>query len=240
MTNLALWKQVEKTNPAHTKKVEFGRKFTAIDAHSQIMAATEAFGPCGIGWGVSDSKYTLIVVDANDPHYNLISYTALLWFKHGGETGSLDISADIELFEYSNKQSKWNRVEDTHKKVKTDALTKGLSWLGFNADVFMGKFDDNKYVREVAQEFSEPRTQTRPAPLMSSITPVEPAQSQSYREAQAAELRKLRMAITAKAKEINLVGEDFKSWLLGTHKTTWEQMTTGKAELVLADLAAIA
>ena len=25
-------------------------------------------------------------------------------------------------------------------------LTKGLSKLGFNADVFMGRFDDNKYV----------------------------------------------------------------------------------------------
>ena len=36
--------------------------------------------------------------------------------------------------------------DDCIKKVQTDALTKGLSKLGFNADVFMGRFDDNKYV----------------------------------------------------------------------------------------------
>ena len=40
------------------------------------------------------------------------------------------------------------------KKVATDALTKGLSKLGFNADVFMGKFDDNKYVNSLTSQSS--------------------------------------------------------------------------------------
>ncbi len=31
------------------------------------------------------------------------------------------------------------------KKVRTDALTKGLSELGFNADVFKGLFDNHEY-----------------------------------------------------------------------------------------------
>ena len=43
------------------------------------------------------------------------------------------------------------------KKCSTDALTKGLSALGFNADVFLGKFDDNKYVAKMTQEFSAPK-----------------------------------------------------------------------------------
>jgi hypothetical protein len=33
-------------------------------------------------------------------------------------------------------------------------MTKGLSKLGFNADVFMGLFDDNKYVSSLRKEFS--------------------------------------------------------------------------------------
>lgn len=224
MSNLALWKQVEKTNPAHTKKVEFGRKFTAIDAHSQIMAATEAFGPCGIGWGVSDSKYTLIVVDANDPHYNLISYTALLWFKQGGETGSFDISADIELFEYSNKHSKWSRVEDTHKKVKTDALTKGLSWLGFNADVFLGKFDNNKYVRDVAQEFSEPRPQAKPEPQQPpKREPVESEQS-DFEKA----LERLKSA----AKNVGMDPQNLADYLKKYYNITWKGLNESTANKV--------
>ena len=50
---MRLWRKFESTDPAHTKKVEFGRKFTAIDAHWQIMRVTEVLGPVGHGWGYS-------------------------------------------------------------------------------------------------------------------------------------------------------------------------------------------
>jgi len=43
---------------------------------------------------------------------------------------------------------------DFAKKIETDALTKALSKLGFNADVFMGRFDDTKYVLEMKKEFA--------------------------------------------------------------------------------------
>jgi hypothetical protein len=45
--------------------------------------------------------------------------------------------------------------DECFKKVTTDALTKGLSKLGFNADVFMGQYDDNKYVAQMKKEFSK-------------------------------------------------------------------------------------
>jgi len=38
--------------------------------------------------------------------------------------------------------------------VATDELSKGLSKLGFNSDVFEGLFDDNKYVQQMMKEFS--------------------------------------------------------------------------------------
>ena len=46
--------------------------------------------------------------------------------------------------------------DDFAKKVETDTLTKALSKLGFNADIFLGKFDDTKYVEQMKQEFKEP------------------------------------------------------------------------------------
>ena len=49
--NLRIWNAVSKTNPAHTKKVNQRGGFTAIGAQYQILAATEQFGPIGIGWG---------------------------------------------------------------------------------------------------------------------------------------------------------------------------------------------
>ena len=38
------------------------------------------------------------------------------------------------------------------KKSLTDALTKAASWLGFSADIHLGKFDDVRYVQERAAE----------------------------------------------------------------------------------------
>ena len=40
----------------------------------------------------------------------------------------------------------WKIDDEYAKKSATDALTKGLSMIGFNSDIFLGKYDDNKYV----------------------------------------------------------------------------------------------
>ena len=38
----------------------------------------------------------------------------------------------------------------------TDALTKAFSHLGVSADVFLGLFDNNKYVQEMKAKFEAP------------------------------------------------------------------------------------
>ena len=49
------------------------------------------------------------------------------------------------------------KIDDNFaKKLETDTLTKAISKLGFNADIFMGKFDDTKYLAEIKKEFAEP------------------------------------------------------------------------------------
>ena len=48
---MKLWKAVCTTDPDATKRVNQRGGFTAIDAYSQIMAATKQFGPVGKGWG---------------------------------------------------------------------------------------------------------------------------------------------------------------------------------------------
>jgi hypothetical protein len=60
------------------------------------------------------------------------------------------------------------KIDDNFaKKLETDALTKAISKLGFNADIFMGKFDDQRYLDEVNKEFGNtpqaPQQKTLPA-----------------------------------------------------------------------------
>lgn len=139
--NMQLWDSVAKTDPKHTKKVEFGRKFTAIDAHYQVREATRAFGPIGQGWGVINGEP---IFTPND----VIIIPVTLWHGSREQTfGPYFGSAELV-----NKKS--GRVDvDAPKKAATDGMTKGLSHLGFSADVFLGLFDDNKYVAETAAEF---------------------------------------------------------------------------------------
>ena len=149
---LTLWEKVETTDPEFTTKVNQRGGFTAIGAMYQIKNATEVFGPFGKtkggGWGVKDEKYTPILNDT------LIVYTATFYYDYF-EVSDNDKGTGEQLVKFAGefpisssiKTMMGNRIDDDCiKKVQTDALTKGLSKLGFNADVFMGRFDDNKYV----------------------------------------------------------------------------------------------
>ncbi len=136
--NLALWKAVEKTDPAHTKHVNQRGGFTAISAQYQVLSATKQFGPIGYGWGYTTGSP--IICDT------LIMVPVTLW--HGSRDNSFGPMLGCEEW----KDSKGRIDSDAPKKAVTDGLTKLLSQLGFNADVFLGKFDDNKYVEQRRRE----------------------------------------------------------------------------------------
>ena len=142
--NLQLWESVENTDPQFTKTVNQRGGFTAIGAQYQVKRATETFGAFGYGWGVKDER----IEKWED--CGLAVYQATLWYKYWetAEDHCIPIHSSIKY------QSNGRVDDDFMKKVATDALTKGLSKLGFNADVFMGKFDDNKYVNQMKKKFS--------------------------------------------------------------------------------------
>ena len=142
MNNTELWDSVEKTDPRFTKKVNQRGGFTAIGAQYQVRKATETFGPFGVGWGVKEESFKRY------EDTGLVLYQGTLWYKYGEDNGEVPIHSSIKYHANS-------RVDDDFaKKVATDAMTKGLSKLGFNADVFMGLFDDNKYVSALKKEFT--------------------------------------------------------------------------------------
>lgn len=146
--NLRIWNAVSKTNPAHTKKVNQRGGFTSISASYQILAATEQFGPIGIGWGY---ETLLPIIDQG-----LIIVCVTIW--HGSRENTFGpIPGCSDLLDHKGKVD-----SDAPKKAMTDGITKGLSQLGFNADVFLGKFDDNKYVAQMTREFAEEKSNVAP------------------------------------------------------------------------------
>lgn len=141
MSNLELWNKVSKSDPKYLKKISFGqRSFTAIDPQYQVRCITEAFGPVGQGWGWT-----------NETRFINLS------------NGDMAVVADVSIWtvdKYDNlfgpftgcrkffDAAKGRLNEDAPKMAITDGLTKAISHLGFNADVFLGEMDGNKYAAD--------------------------------------------------------------------------------------------
>ncbi len=144
-----LWNQVCKTNPAFTKRVKQRGGFTAICAQSQIMEATQQWGPYGSSWGLRDVKMDFETLREN----NTCLYAAVFYYPGG----SFDVNNAIQYLSS-------DRIDDDFaKKVETDTLTKALSRLGFNADVFLGLFDDQRYINARINEVAEAAMQKNAA-----------------------------------------------------------------------------
>ncbi len=135
--NLSLWESVSKTDPAFTKRCDQKGGFTSINPYYQIKEATNLWGPYGSAWGLKS-----INIQLHDG-YGFALLEAIFFCP------------DTEFF-INNAidvvSSKGRKDPDFMKKLETDTITKALSRLGFNADVFLAQFDDLDYVAERTAE----------------------------------------------------------------------------------------
>jgi len=153
VSNLDLWDSVSKTNPKFTKEGQKGAfKFTAISPIYQFKNATEAFGVQGIGWGVVIGSE--VFEESEYGTTKILSYDATMFFNFDGVRGEIPIHASEKSCYQTQGANGYMKIDDeARKKVVTNAKTKGLSELGFNADIFMGEFDNPDYVKAVGNEF---------------------------------------------------------------------------------------
>ncbi len=137
--NMSLWNAVCTSDPDHIKEVNFGRKFKSINAHSQIMNATKMWGPMGDKWRVEFEEFK------NPLEAVLVLIVSVIYTGVDGKEKTIKQFGSCSWFMGKKPDT------DAPKKALTDGLTKCLSQLGFNADVFLGQMDDSKYVNEVTE-----------------------------------------------------------------------------------------
>lgn len=160
MSNLAIWAAVEKTDPKYTKGFSRGGGFkgTATNATYLARKATETFGPCGTGWGITvlnEEVFTgapHIVGEQVVAHDMIHKVHARLWYVLDGKRGEVEQFGQTQ-FVGKNKNGFYTD-EEAPKKSLTDAMSKCLSLLGFSADIHLGLYDDNKYVAKLWEEFA--------------------------------------------------------------------------------------
>ena len=140
MSNMKHWDALSKSDPKYLKKVSFGpRSFTAIDPQYQVRSMTERFGPVGEGWGwTADTE----VIQLSNGDAAVMSHVTVWHSTPGNHFGPF--TGCRKFFD-----SKSGRLaEDAPKMSITDGLTKALSHIGCNADVFLGEMDGNKYAAD--------------------------------------------------------------------------------------------
>lgn len=159
--NLDLWKAVEKTPTAHTKAIT-GKPYsgTSPKPYYLVQKATEMFGPCGIGWGYSIHER----VEDGAPGEKLHIAHVKLWYEWNGKRGEVEHVGQT-MFSGVRSNGKPYTDEDAPKKSVTDALVKALSMIGFAGDIFMGRYDDSKYVNELRDEERAPPVATPSKPI---------------------------------------------------------------------------
>ena len=150
--NLKIWESVQETDPKFTKKVTFGANFTSINATYQIKNATRVFGMYGDKWGIKSIDYQFI--DLVDGQIMILA-KAIFQYQMGEEEKSFPISSTIMMQEYSKKWKSLQVDDEWAKKIETDITTKALSKLGFNSDIFMGMYDDNKYLNSINEKYKD-------------------------------------------------------------------------------------
>lgn len=145
--NIAFWESVERTDPNMTKNVTVsGQQRTTVDAQHKKKIITCAFGMYGMGWGVlSDSE--LFERQSYQNETVILHYRAIAFYIVDCKQYTFPIAASIKESYVTKNGNGYLKIDDEAvKKVRTDALTKGFTDLGFCADIHMGKFDDDNYI----------------------------------------------------------------------------------------------
>ncbi len=163
--NLSIWMQVDRTDSRFTKPVSFGRKFTSIDPTYQLKTATALWGPYGDRWKMDNLSWRII-----EPSFNEVQLEAYRdQMSNAASTKDQDkilrkmnptLVLQAELIYPGGRfpvmvDMPFEQNDDCFKKLLTEARSKALSSLGFNADVFLGQFDDNRYVAQSREHFAQ-------------------------------------------------------------------------------------
>lgn len=147
--NLAIWERFADIDPKFTKPIS-GRDYGGTSPNPQyvIRCLTELFGPVGKGFGWSVLAEDFKELGGTYLHWCRIKF----WWKdeegvHGVEEYGQTKAA------YVTSKGTMRVDEDAPKKSLTDAIVKGASHVGIAANIFLGRWDDQKYVAEVNQEY---------------------------------------------------------------------------------------
>jgi hypothetical protein len=155
--NLDLWERFADIDPKFTKPIT-GKPYKGTSPNPQyiIRCLTEMFGPVGVGfgWEVTSEGFT--------PLGDEVLHWCRIRFWHGEGKG---FDAYGQTKALMKTKSGFMSDEDAPKKSLTDAIVKAASQIGVGSNIFLGRWDDQKYVAEVNREYRDEERADKPDAL---------------------------------------------------------------------------
>ena len=154
--HLDLWNRFADIDPAFTKPIT-GKDYrgTSPNPHYVIQCLTEMFGPVGVGFGWEVEQ------DECTPIGEEVLHWCRIRFWHTDRSNGFSAYGQTKALMKTKNGLRLD--EDAPKKSLTDAITKAASQIGIAANIFLGRWDDSKYVAEVNAEYRQEERKTDPA-----------------------------------------------------------------------------
>ena len=145
MGNLDLWERHADIDPRFAKPIT-GKAYKGTSPNPQyvIRCLTDLFGPVGqgFGWDVVAEEFTPLGPE--------VLHWCRIRFWHTDRANAFDSYGQTKAV-YTTSSGKVMVDEDAPKKSLTDAIIKAASHVGIGANIFLGRWDDQKYVAQVAE-----------------------------------------------------------------------------------------
>lgn len=148
MGNLDLWNRHADIDPKFTKPIT-GKQYKGTSPNPQyvIQCLTDMFGPVGVGFG-----WDVLAEDFTPLGDEILHWCRIRFWHteraHGwesyGQTKALMKTRNGPMLD-----------EDAPKKSLTDAIIKAASHVGVASNIFLGRWDDQKYIAAVKAGFSD-------------------------------------------------------------------------------------
>lgn len=146
MSNRRIWDQVHKPDPTSLKTIGGGRLkgMTDINPQWRFQAATDVFGPCGIGWWYTIKE--LWTVPGADGQ--VMAFARVDVFYRDGESTSQPVEGIGGSMMISKEKDYLYTNDECYKMAVTDALSVAFKALGFGAEIYAGRWDGSKYLEK--------------------------------------------------------------------------------------------
>lgn len=148
MDKMRHWNAYADIDPAFTKPIT-GKPYKGTSPNPQyvIRCLTELFGPVGVGFGWD------VVAEDFTPMGEEVLHWCRIKFWHTDRANTYDSYGQTKAL--AKTKNGLVLDEDAPKKSLTDAIIKASSHIGIAANIFLGRWDDQKHVAQVAADYRQ-------------------------------------------------------------------------------------